>query len=109
MFRDCKYVYGSPLFRHHYEFPTNPLLKGDMVNDPINWWDINDRDSGIFEDADEYGYVSTQLTHLPKCIYDIGNILSYLPIYDLNVPKEVLYNLFSGVELSMRSFFVICT
>ena len=92
VFRNCKYVYGYPLFRHHYEVPTNPTLKGDVVSDPINWWDINDRESDIFEDTDEYGYVSTQLTHLPKFIgYDVGNVLSYLPIYDLNVPKEVLY------------------
>ena len=34
-------MYGSPLFRVHYEFPTNPSLKGSAVNDPmLNWWDI---------------------------------------------------------------------
>ena len=27
VFRDCKYVYGSPLFRYHYEVPTNPSLR----------------------------------------------------------------------------------
>ena len=37
MFRDCKYVYGSLLFRYHYEFPTNPSLKGGVVNNPDNW------------------------------------------------------------------------
>ena len=36
-FRDCKYVYGSPLFRYSYEFPTNPAMKGNVVNDPENW------------------------------------------------------------------------
>ena len=92
MFRDCKYVYGSPLFRYHCEFPTNPSLKGDVVNNPDNWWEIDNRDSDIFEDADDYGYVAMQLTHLPKCIgYDVGNVLSYLPIYDLNIPHDLQY------------------
>ena len=36
-FRDCKYVYGFPLFRHLYEFPFNPAMKGDIVNDSENW------------------------------------------------------------------------
>ena len=26
IFRDTKHIYGSPLFRHHYECPTNPSL-----------------------------------------------------------------------------------
>ena len=80
VFRDCKYTYGSPLFRVHYEFPTNPSLKGSTVNNPmLDWWDIENRDEDIFEDADDYSYVATQLTHLPKCIgYDLGNVLSYL-------------------------------
>ena len=57
MFRDCKYVYGSPLFRHLYEFSTNPAMKGDVVNDPKNWWEI---------------------------VNDCGNLMSYLLVYDVN-------------------------
>ena len=93
IFRDCKYMYRSPLFRVHYEFPTNPSVKGSPVNDPmLNWWDIENRDEDISEDADDYGYVATQLMHLPKCIgYDLGNVLSYLPIYDLQVSKESIH------------------
>ena len=63
-----------------------------MVNNPDNWWEIDNRDSDIFQDANDYGYVATQLTHLPKCVgYDVGNVLSYLPIYDLNVPRDLQY------------------
>ena len=36
-FRDCKFVYRSPLFRLHYEFPTNPTMKGNVINEPENW------------------------------------------------------------------------
>ena len=93
VFRDCKYVYGLPLFRFHYEFPTNPSLKGHVVNDPDNWWAIQNHDKDLFEDPDDFGYVATHLTHLPKCIgYDWGNVLSYLLIYDLNISNEVNYH-----------------
>ena len=93
VFRDCKYVHGSPLFRLHYEFPTNPSFKGHVVNDPDNWWAIQNRDEDLFEDLDDFGYIATQLTHLPKCIgYDWGNVLSYLPIYDLNISNEANYH-----------------
>ena len=34
VFRDCKFVYGSPLFRQHYEFPTNPSLKESNEHEP---------------------------------------------------------------------------
>ena len=55
----------------------NPSLK-ESNNEP--WWDIEDRESDLFEDADEYGYVATQLTHLPRfATYDAGNMLSYSP------------------------------
>ena len=92
VFRDCKYVYGSPLFRWYYEFPMNPSLCGPVIEDVGNWWDIEDQDSNIFEDADDYGYMAAQLSHLPKCIgYDVGNLLSYMPIYDLHVDQRVLY------------------
>ena len=79
VFRDCKFVYGSPLFRQHYEFPMNPSLK-ESNNEHEPWWDIEDCESDLFEDADEYGYVATQLTHLPRfASYDAGNMLSYSP------------------------------
>ena len=93
VFHDCKYIYGLPLFRIHYEFPTNPSLKENVVNNPDHWWEIDRHDEEIFEDVDEFGYVAMQLTHFPKCIgYDCGNMLSYLPIYDLNISAEVNYH-----------------
>ena len=92
VFRDCRYVHGSPLFRHHYEFPTNPSLKGVVVDNPPNWHDIENRDEDIFEDPNEFGYVATQLTHLPKMLgYDIGNILTYSPLYDARPNKNLNY------------------
>ena len=42
VFRDCKYMYGSPLFRQHYEFPMNPSLRSPVIEDVGNWWDIED-------------------------------------------------------------------
>ena len=48
------------------------------------WW-RSERSNDPFEDANEYGYVATQLSHLPRCIgYDTGNMLLYLPVYDVN-------------------------
>ena len=86
IFRDCKYVYGSPLFRYSYEFPTNPTMKGDIVNDPKNWREIVGRHKDMFIDANDFGYMATQLSHLPHCIrYDCSNLMSYLPVYDVNV------------------------
>ena len=85
-------MYGSPLFRRHYEFPTNPSLKGVVVDNLPNWHDIENRDEDIFEDPDEFGYVATQLTHLPKMLgYDIGNILTYSPLYNARPNKNLNY------------------
>ena len=40
------------------------------------------RHSDPFQDANEYGYVATQLSHLPRLNgYDPGNLLSYIPLY----------------------------
>ena len=84
-------MFGSPLFRQHHEFPTNPSLCGTGIQNG-HWWEIDDRDSNIFEDADDYGYVATQFTHLPKFIsYDIGNLLVYRPIYDSMTNESNLY------------------
>ena len=91
-FRDCKFMYGSPLFRLYYEFPMNLSLKGTVVLDPDGRWENEDRCDDLFKDPDEYGYISTQLTHLPRCIgYDCGNLLSYLPIYDLQLSDKQIY------------------
>ena len=59
----------------------NPSLK-EINNEYEPWWDIEDHESDLFEDADEYGYMATQLTHLLRfASYDAGNMLSYSP-YD---------------------------
>ena len=76
IFRDTKHVYGSLLFRHHYECPTNPSLMHHVDQDA--WWDINHREDDCFLDSDKYGYVESQLTHIPQLIgYDYGNVLTY--------------------------------
>ena len=37
----------------------------------------------MFQDANKYGYVATQMTHLPQLpSYDPGNIMSYVPLYN---------------------------
>ena len=64
IFRDTRHVYGSPLFRHHYEYPTNPSLMHHV--DQVAWWDINHREDDCFLDSDKYGYVASQLTHIPS-------------------------------------------
>ena len=72
---DCPRVYGSPLFRFHYEYPTNPRMSGDLqlMNNMNNWQNLN-RCSNPFQDADHHGYVATQLSHLLHRIgYDRGN------------------------------------
>ena len=46
IFRDTKYTYGSPLFRQHYEYPTNPSLNG--VDNDEAWWDIDNRENDCF-------------------------------------------------------------
>ena len=85
-------MYRSLLFRLHYEFPTNPSLKGTVILDPDGWWENEDRCDDLFEDPNKYGYVTTQLTHFPRCMgYDCGNLLSYLPIYDLQLSNKQIY------------------
>ena len=69
-------MYGSPLFRHHYECPTNLSLMHHVDRDA--WWDINNREDDCFLDSDKYGYVASQLTLIPQLIgYDYGNMLMY--------------------------------
>ena len=78
--RDCRHVSLSPLFRYHYELPTNPnteWIDQDVVNRLNDEW-RPDRGLDVFQDPNEYGYVASQLTHLPRMLgYDFGNILSY--------------------------------
>ena len=78
----CLRVYGSPLFCMHYEYPTNPQMCPDMMEG--EWWLCNHQ-SDPFQDSDNNGYVATQLSHLPKMMgYDLGNLLSYRPLYNVN-------------------------
>ena len=78
--RDCRHVTLSPLFRYHYELPTNPnaeWIDRDVVNQLVDIWRPN-RKLDVFQDPNEYGYVASQLTHLPRMLgYEFGNILSY--------------------------------
>ena len=91
-FRDSKYVFGSPMVRMHYEYPTSPSLKGGVMNEPAMWWEVDDSQEDIFEDANDYGYVSTHLTHLTKCGgYDCGELLSNLPMYDVSASTSSIH------------------
>ena len=84
-------MYGSPLFRQHYEYPTNPSLNG-FDNDEA-WWDIDNRENDCFQDANDFGYAATQLSHLPRLTgYDFGNVLTYRSISD-NEEGARLYDL----------------
>ena len=101
IFRDTKYTYGSPLFRQHYERPTNPSLSN--VDEEVAWWDINSREDDCVKDANDYGYVATQLSHLPRLIgYDFGNVIMYRALKG-NKEGERLYDLkrsnLSGVNV----------
>ena len=79
--RDCRHVCLSPLFRYHYELPTNP--SANWIDPHLAWLVQQgvrpNRKNNVFEDADNFGYVSSQLTHLPKLIgYDSGNMLTFV-------------------------------
>ena len=87
IFRDTKHRYGSPLFRHHYECRTNPSLMHHVDQDA--WWDINHKEDDCFLDSDKYGYVASQLTHIPQLIgCDYGNVLTYSEHID-NQPNNL--------------------
>ena len=72
--RDCHQVYGVPLFHSQYESPTNLCFFNRQQDDQLE---------EMFQDPNKYGYVATQMTHLPQIpSYDPGNIMSYVPLYD---------------------------
>ena len=78
--RDCRHVALEPLFRYHYELSTNPSAK--YIDQHMAWL-VQIRNQVLrredpFQDADEYGYVATQLTHVPKLVaFDPGNMLTF--------------------------------
>ena len=50
---------------------------------------INHREDDCFLDSDKYGYVASQLTHIPQLIgYDYGNVLTYSKHID-NQPNNL--------------------
>ena len=61
-----------------------------MHHDEQNaWWDVNHREDDCFLDSDKYGYVASQLTHIPQLIgYDYGNVLTYSEHID-NQPNNL--------------------
>ena len=78
--RDCRHVALAPLFRYHYELPTNPGAK--RIDQHMAWL-VQLRNQVLrcedpFRDADEYGYVASQLSHVPRLVaFDPGNMLTY--------------------------------
>ena len=81
IYRDCEKVHGPPLFRSQYERLTKPRGFEEVLLN--NGWHVHDdRHSDPFQDANEYSYMATQLSHLPRLSgYDRGNLLSYIPMY----------------------------
>ena len=78
-YRDCGYVAKSPLYRNQYIHPTNPGMVA--FNNNFDWHNNRDDQLDPFKDPDNYGYVASQLNHLPKAMgYDPGNMLSHIPI-----------------------------
>ena len=77
---DCRHVALAPLFQYHYELPTNPSAK--YIDQHMAWL-VQMRNQVLrqedpFQDPDEYGYVATQLTHLPRLVaFDAGNMLTF--------------------------------
>ena len=54
------------------------------------WWDINHREDDCFLDSDKYGYVASQLTHIPQLTgYDYGNVLKYSGEHIDNQPNNL--------------------
>ena len=87
---DCRHVGLSPLFHYHYELPTN--LGAKWIDQHVAWLMqqcvIPTRTDDVFQDTDEVGYVSTQLTHLQRLVgYDTGNMLTFVD------NSEGVYNL----------------
>ena len=78
--RDCRHVALAPLFRYHYKLPTNPSAK--YIDQHMAWL-VQMRNQVLrqedpFQDADEYGYIAMQLTHLPRLVaFDAGNMLTF--------------------------------
>ena len=62
--RDCSRVYGSLLFKFHYEYPTSPRMLGNLqlMNNINNWQNLN-RHADLFQDTNRHGYVATQFSH----------------------------------------------
>ena len=79
-YRDCGYVAKSPLYRNQYTHPTNPGMVA--FNNNFNWQHNNrDYKLDLCKDADNYDYVPSQLSHLPKAMgSDPGNMPSHIPI-----------------------------
>ena len=65
----------------------------------------------MFQDANKYGYVATQMTHLPQLpSYNPGNIMSYVPLddgrtstKDLITECHVFENFFNEVHKTQNS------
>ena len=72
-YKDCGYVAKSPLYRNHPKMVA--------FNNNFDWRNNKDDQLDPFKDVDNYGYMASQLSHLPKAMgYDPGNMLSHIPI-----------------------------
>ena len=59
------------------------MLGNLQLMNNMNNWQVLNRHTDPFQDADHHGYVATQLSHLPNRIgYDPSNLLSYIPLYE---------------------------
>ena len=99
IYKDCKYVGGSSSYRaqpYLHLHPTNTRLLDSGPLQPHQ-----DEDDSLFKDPVMWGYVASQLSHLPRNIcYEPGNILSHrLPIYFVDNRLKDLINARSVYEI----------
>ena len=102
---DCRHIALAPLFHYHYELPANPGVK--YIDQHMAWL-VQLRNQVLrmedpFQDTDEYGYVASQLTHLPKLVaFDPGNMLTYGEDPTRLSEENVNRTFMSDLELEFR-------
>ena len=66
---DCGYVAKSPLYRNQYIHFTNPRMVA--FNNNFDWCNNKNDQLDPFKDADNYGNVASQLSHIPIPVYSM--------------------------------------
>ena len=68
------------------------MISAPELLENLDWRYVDDQYLDISQDANFYGYVATQLTHLPRLLgYDPCKLLSYIPLYgSKSLTKELI-------------------